>query len=147
MRDRKARRSPFTITQTLVGIAIIVGFFMAFGLNQNAANLQKVQASEKTFEAEVSAQQTIEAELKATLAYVQSEAYIEDFNRSEANKILPGEVKIVPLISQATPQPTPLPTPTPDLSTHAQPWQMWWYLLTDIEAPVLSEQAAVSSEQ
>lgn len=132
----KMRRLPLTLTQFLVGLAILVGFFMAFGLNQNAASLQQVQSNEETFQADVHAQMTISVELKATLAYVQSDAYIEDFNRQEANKVLPGEVRIVPLVEQATPAPTPLPLPTTNPEAYVRQWQMWWYLLTDTEAPI-----------
>lgn len=144
MSSQVQRRFPITLTQLLVGIAIIVGFFMAFGLNQNAASLQGVQDSEATFEKEVQAQQTIQVQLEATLAYATSEAYIDEFNRSDAGKIVDGEVRIVPLIIQATPRPTPAPTPTPDAATYAQPWQMWWYLLTDSEAPVRPPATPVS---
>ncbi len=140
MRSKKPRRSPVPIVQIIIFFLILVGGFMIVRISQNTANLQQVQASEKLFQAELYAQETISAELVATLAYVNSEAYVEEFNRTEVNKILPGEVKVVPLISQATPQATPEVTPTPDLSSYAKPWQMWWYLLTDIEAPVISEQ-------
>ncbi len=136
MRRRLKRRFPLTLTQFLVGLAIVVGFFMALRLSQNATNLQQVQNSEATFQAEVYIQNTIEVQLQATLEYVTSEAYIEEYNRSEARHIVDGEVRIVPLISQATPTPTPLPASLPDDATYAQPWQMWWYLLTDVEAPL-----------
>ena len=135
MKQVKLRRFPLTLTQFLVGLAIIVGFFMAFGLNQNASNLQQVQANEEMFQAGVDAQMTTAVELQATLAYVQSDAYVEDFNRGEDNKIAPGEVRIVPLIEQATPKPTPPPLPTTNPAAYVRPWQMWWYLLTDAEAP------------
>ncbi len=140
MNDAKASRFPLTLTQFLVALAIIVGFFMAFGLNQNATNLQQVQASEAKFQAEVDAQKTIAVELAATRSYVQSDAYVEDYNRAEANRIVEGEVRVVPLIEQATPRPTPVPAPPPDPAAFARPWQLWWYLLTDAEAPTVSDQ-------
>ncbi len=140
MRSKLARRSPAPVVQVVIFFTILVGGFMVLRLSQNTANLQQVRSSEMTFEAELAAQETISAELVATLAYVKSEAYVEEFNRTEVNKILPGEVKVVPIISEATPHPTPQLTVTADLSTYAKPWQMWWYLLTDVEAPVVRDQ-------
>lgn len=146
MNDARVSRFPLTLTQFLVGLAILVGFSIAFGLNQNATRLQRVQESEDRFQAEVNAQMTIAVELEATLAYVESDAYVEDFNRGEANKIGQGEVRVVPLLEQATPQPTPLPPPAPDPAELAQPWQMWWYLLTDAQAPETGAQTTVAAE-
>ena len=129
MNDQKLRRFSLSLTQIMLGIAVIVGAFIALGLNQNATNFELVKASEGTFQAQVFVEYTREVELQATLTYVGSEAYVEEYNRAEANKVVAGEIRIIPLTIEAT------PAPTPDVAVYARPWQMWWYLLTDAPAP------------
>ncbi len=146
MNDQKLRRFSLSLTQIMLGIAVIVGAFIALGLNQNATNFELVKASEGTFQAQVFAEYTREVELQATLTYVGSEAYVEEYNRAEANKVVAGEIRIIPLTIEATPAPTPTPLPTPDAAVYARPWQMWWYLLTDAPAPEFGE-IPLDSEQ
>ena len=114
MNDQKLRRFSLSLTQIMLGIALTVGALIALGLNQNATNYQQVKISEGTFQAQVHAEDTREVELQATLTYVSSESYVEEYNRAEANKIAAGEVRIIPLTIEATPAPPPTPLPTPD---------------------------------
>ncbi|MGB1253487.1 MAG: hypothetical protein ACPG8W_22935 [Candidatus Promineifilaceae bacterium] len=146
MNDQKLRRFSLSLTQIMLGIALIVGAFIALGLNQNATNYQQVKVSEGTFQSQVYAEYTREIELQATLTYVSSESYVEAYNRAEANKIAAGEVRIIPLTIEATPAPTPTPLPTPDPATYARPWQMWWHLLTDAPAPEYADEPLNSGE-
>ena len=135
MNDQQLRRFPVTLTQFLLGIVILVIIWIALGLNQNQAMLEAVEAGEATVETQLHAEMTVAAQLTATLEYVQSPSYSEEYNRGEGRRVLPGEVRVAPMETLLPPVPTPTPMPTPDPALAAQPWQMWWYLLTDRKPP------------
>lgn len=136
MSDIQPRRLPLTLAQILLVVSSVMVLLVVFGVNRNLNRREVLEAGEATNEARVEAELTMQVHLSATLAYVESDSYVDVYNRAEGNRIRPGEVRVVPVTVEATPPPTPMPPPTPDPAQFAQPWQMWWYLLTDRPAPV-----------
>lgn len=138
MNDQQYRRFPVTLTQFLLALIALVFLLIAVNLGQNQTRLEAVEASEATVEQKLHAEMTVAAHLTATLQFVQSPSYSEEYNRGEAKRILPGEVRVAPLETLLPPEPTATPLPTPDPALAAQPWQMWWYLLTDRQPPAVA---------
>jgi hypothetical protein len=135
MNDQQLRRFSVTLTQFLLGLIVLAVIVIALGVNQNQAALDAVKASEATVEIQLFAEMTVAAELTATLQYVTSPSQVEDYNRGEARRVLPGEVRVVPMETLLPPEPTATPLPTPDPILNAEEWMMWWYLLTDRQPP------------
>ncbi len=135
MNDQRIRRFSITLTQFLLGLAVLVALLIMLGVNQNQAALDAVEASEATVEVQLFAEMTVAAELTATLQYVTSPSQVEDYNRGEARRVLAGEVRVVVMETLLPPEPTATPLPTPDPALSAEEWMMWWYLLTDRDPP------------
>jgi cell division protein FtsB len=129
------QRPLLTLPQILVLLAVIAGLFIVIDLNRRAEAGRLVGVGEEELQAEINLESTRQAELRATATYVLSDGYVEAYARGEGGYLQPGEVRIVPLYTEGTPQPTQVPQPTPDPAARAQPWQAWWRLLTDAPQP------------
>lgn len=124
-----------TLPQLLVLLAVIAGLFIALDLNRRAQAGRLVGVGEEDLQAEIEVELTRQVALQATATYVQSDSYVEAYARNEGSYLKPGEVRVVPLLVEGTPEPTPIPTATPDPAINARPWQAWWRLLTDAPPP------------
>jgi cell division protein FtsB len=129
------QRPVLTVPQIAVLLVVLAGLVIALDLNRRAQAGRLVGVGEESLQAEVSVESTRQAELQATLAYVQSDDYVASYARQEGGYLLPGEKRIVPLLLEATPLPPTPPPPTPDPAVNARPWQAWWQLLTDVPQP------------
>ena len=130
-----SHRPILTITQVIILGIILVGLVFALDLNRRAQAGRLVGSGEESLSGELELESTRQAELRVTLAYVESDDYVAAYARDEGGYILPGEKRIIPLVSQATPEPVTQLTPTPDPALYARPWQAWWRLLTDSPLP------------
>jgi cell division protein FtsB len=129
------QRPVLTVPQIAVLLVVLAGLVIALDLNRRAQAGRLVGVGEESLQSEVSVESTRQAELQATLAYVQSDDYVASYARQEGGYLLPGEKRIVPLLLEATPLPPTPPAPTPDPAVNARPWQAWWQLLTDAPQP------------
>jgi cell division protein FtsB len=129
------RRPLLTVTQLIVVALILAGLFVALDLKRRAQAGRLVGADEAELQTELDEALTRQAELQATLTYVQSDDYVAAYARDEGGYVLPGEMRVVPMFIEATPEPTPLPQAVPDPAYDARPWQLWWRLLTDAPLP------------
>ncbi len=129
------QRPLLNLPQIIVLLTVIAALFIGLDLNRRAQAGRLVGVGEEDLQQEVLAETTRQVELKATLAYVQSDDYVAAYARNEAGQLLPGEKRIIPLIIEATPEPPQPPPPTPDPLEYARPWQAWWRLLTDAPQP------------
>ncbi len=137
MYKRLFRQRPLlTLPQVVVLLAVVAALYIALDLNRRAQSGRLVGVGEEALQEEIHLETTRQAQLQATLVYVQSEDYAAAYARDEGGYVLPGEKRVVPLVIEATPQPTPPPNPTPDPAIYARPWQAWWRLLTDAPQPV-----------
>jgi len=136
MRPKFLRQRPLlTLPQFIILGAVIFAIFIAVDLNKRARAGQMVGVGETALQQEIALETTRQVELQATLDYVQSDDYAAAYARDEGGQLLPGEVRVVPLPIEGTPQPTPIPAAAPDPALNARPWQAWWRLLTDAPHP------------
>lgn len=129
------QRALLTLPQVLVLLVVFIGLAIAIDLNRRAQVGQLAGLGEDKLQNEVAAESTHQAELMATLVYVESDSFVAAYARNEAGYILPGEKRVVTLPLEAPAEPTPIPLPTPDPADSAHPWQAWWQLLTDTPLP------------
>ena len=130
-----SQRSLLTLPQFLVLLAVIAGLFIALDLNRRAQAGRLSGVGEEELQAEIDRESTRRIELQATATYVQSDSYVEAYARNEGGYLKAGEVRVVPMFVEATPQTTPVAAPTADPAARARPWQAWWLLLTDAPLP------------
>jgi hypothetical protein len=132
-----SKKFPLTMPQLFLAIVGVIALFIVIGLNRYDENHEAVAAGEATFQAEVNVEITKQVELQATLTYVESPTYVEHYFRNEENMVLEGENRIVPNVIAVTPTPTSAQstTGTSVQASPAQPWQMWWRLVSDAPFP------------
>ncbi len=121
------KRISWVIWILTVGLLAILGsaFSHAWRLNR------ELQDELAVLEPMLTASWEQQATLQAELAYVKSDAYVEEWARVHAGMTQPGETLVVVKIPTATPTPTPMPTVTPTPSPTPQYfWQRWWQTLT-----------------
>lgn len=131
----KGQRPLLSLPQILLLLAVFVALFIALDLNRRAQAGNLVGAGEESLQTKVNIEMTQQVELQATLEYVNSEEYVADYARNEGGLLLPGEKRVVPLVSNADAQATAVPPAVPDPATNVHPWQAWWRLLTNAPQP------------
>ncbi len=129
------QRPLLTFPQIIIILLVAAALFIAVDLNRRARAGQLVGVGESDLQMEVDAESTRQVELQVTQEYVTSDDYVAAYARDEGGYLLQGEKRVVPLLIEATPQATAVPTATPDPIHQAQPWQVWWHLLTDAPQP------------
>lgn len=129
------RRPLLTLSQLIVLLFVIAALVVVLDLNRRAKAGRLVGVGEEALQTVLAEETTRQAELQATLTYVQSDEYVAVYAREEGGFLLPGEKRIVPLMIETTPVATPAAFPTPDPAHDARPWQAWWQLLSDAPVP------------
>jgi hypothetical protein len=119
-------RSPINARRVAVfaGILVLILIVMDFNARLEELNLLKTQAGIVRMQA-TQAMQT-QFVLETQVAFANSEQIVDQWARSEAHDVQPGDQPVVPVgVAGVTPQvveaPTPQPTPRPN-------WQIWWDL-------------------
>jgi len=130
--ETKETTTKQTITQRVSwllwgGLAALV-ILMVSAFSHAWQTNQALKAELATLEPMLTAAHMEQDELRAQMAYVQSDEYVEDWSKIHAKMTLPGEVLIVSV--PVTPSPTlPVPatgTPTPEAT--AEPfWPALWH--------------------
>ncbi|MFQ5408810.1 MAG: hypothetical protein ACE5FI_10385 [Anaerolineales bacterium] len=121
----------FSIVQLVVVLGLILGISIILDLRQRIQAAQTIIAESQRLETDVQALHDENRGLQATLAYVESNAYVEDWAHSEGQLVRPGEVLVIPVSDGeaiATPEPAEPPPPTV-----IEQWQLWWQLFFDAE--------------
>ncbi len=134
-RIRARQRPLLSLPQVLVLAGIVFAIYVGFDLNRRAQAGAEIEQTEQIMEERVKLETTRQVELIMTRDYVESDAYVNSYALNEAGKIRPGQVRVVPLLINATAVATPVPTATPDPAYDARPWQAWWRLLSDAPLP------------
>ncbi len=134
-RKSKGQRPLLSLPQILVLLVVIAALVIALDLSRRAQAGVLVGAGEESLQSKVNIETTRQVELQATLEYVNSKEYVADYARNEGGLLLPGEKRVVPLITNADAQATAVPLPTPDPVVNVRPWQAWWRLITDAPQP------------
>jgi cell division protein FtsB len=119
-------------------IAVLAGLFaLAFLViifNNRIAEQRQLVAQAERIRTDLDALQATDAYLDAQIAYVTSDAAVEEWAYQEARWVREGDQPIVP-ISPSESTPVAIPVVTPESKIYAN-WQVWWALFFD-ELPEL----------
>jgi cell division protein FtsB len=115
----------------LVVALVVIGIGWAFVEQLTLA--QELRGEEEKLEAIVATREARREQLTATLAYVQSDEYVEEWAREELKMAKPGEVVVIPVVSAGGDASEEAPTAQPDggeVDVPERPfWRVWWEAL------------------
>ena len=118
----------------LLVVVIVGGLGWAFV--QQLSLAEELEEETRQLEQAVATQKAHQASLTATLVYVQTDTYVEEWAREEAKMARPGEVLLIPLEGSGEAEPAATPTvsteETPPPIPEDEPfWEVWWEAVTE----------------
>jgi cell division protein FtsB len=138
----RERQSQLTGVQITFAMVIAFGLILVINFSSRIAAGQPLMEKYEDVEAEVERLREEQATLIAVRDYSQSDAYVEQWARSEGKMVREGEVLVIPVPAGAPAssdaEPTPAPVPTvPVQTTDPEPenWMLWWSLFFDDPPP------------
>jgi cell division protein FtsB len=115
----------------LLVVVIVGGLGWAFF--QQLSLSEELSGETRQLDQAVETQRAHQAHLTATLTYVHTDDYVEEWAREEAKMAKPGEVVLIPHLQSESSAPRPTPTPEPREaapSPDSKPfWTRWWLAL------------------
>ena len=115
----------------LVVVLVVGGIGWAFVEQLTLA--QELRGEQGKLEVMVATREARRGALTATLAYVQSDEYVEEWAREELKMARPGEVVLIPVVSAEGDEPEGAPAEAADdreLDVPERPfWIVWWEAL------------------
>jgi hypothetical protein len=112
----------------LVLVIIVVGLGLAFAQQFRLA--RRLGDEVDRLEQAVATQEAWGAHLTATLEYVQTDAYVEQWAREEAKMAKPGEIVMIPFVgAQRAEPPTPSTAESSTMLEDRPFWAAWWEAL------------------
>ncbi len=118
-------RPPLTLLQLLALVGVGVGLLIAFNLNRQLAESQRLRDAADVAATEAAQLRAENAALQTQVAYATTDAAVVEWAHENGKLVQPGEVLVVPVVPTAEPSPAPsapaLPPPPPN-------WQLWWNL-------------------
>jgi len=134
MKVPKLARLRIAMGAGILLVVVITGgvgwaFFQQFTLSG------ELREETRRLEQAVATQRARQGYLTATLTYVQTDDYVEQWAREEAKMAKPGEVLIIPVVSSEGAEPTATPAArrqdaAPSIPGDAPWWKVWWQALT-----------------
>jgi cell division protein FtsB len=134
------RRGDVSGVQIVFAAILAIGLILALNFNSRISATQPMQQEYQRALAEIEQLQAEQAELLRLRDYVRSDAYVQQWARSDGKMARPGEVLIVPVPMDNSGAPTPTPSVSlDDLRTtpiEPEPWMVWWALFMDSPPPI-----------
>jgi cell division protein FtsB len=138
-RDKPKRTGQLSGTQVMFAAILAIGLLLAINFSSRIAAGQPLQDAYNKVNIEVDQLRKEQADLVRQHDYVQSDAYVSQWARSEGKMVRDGEILVIPVpASGASAQATPEAAPDVLVQTtppEPQGWQLWWSLFFDTPAP------------
>ncbi len=140
---RRPRRSrQLSSTQVMFAVILAVGLMLAIQFSTRISSERDLNRIRNTIQDEIELLRQEQTQLIDQLAYVESDAYVEDWARSEGRMVREGEVLVVVVAGEEdiqAPEEQPV-IPQENLETtlpEPEEWQLWWSLFFDSPPPEL----------
>ena len=132
-RSKSDRRSLLPVSQLVLVAIITFALLIGYDFSRRLATNRRIAADYAQLQAEITNLEAQQADLKAKKAYVDSDAYVENWARSEGKLVRPGEHLVIPL---ARPENQPGRGTLPMRSSTSGPnWYSWWLMFFDTPPP------------
>lgn len=140
---RSKRGGQISGVQVMFATILSIGLILTINFSSRITEGQPLHEAYNRVSAEIEALKQEHARLTALRDHVLSDAYVEEWARSEGKMVLPGEVLVVPVPSLSSVGATPTPVfevaqvvAPPD---QPQPWVLWWQIFFDSPPPGTDE--------
>jgi cell division protein FtsB len=142
-KDKRRRTSQISSVQVMFAAILSIGLILAINFSARISEGQPLQAAYSRVSAEILTLEAQQGQLTAQRDYVLSDAYVEQWARSDGKMVRPGEVLVIPVPSSsdaaaATAEPLLVPESVQIEDDQPQPWVMWWQIFFDAPPPSLS---------
>lgn len=125
----KLDRGRIATGAVILVVALVVGG-IGWAFVEQLTLAQELRGEQQKLEAIVATREARHDALTATLAYVQSDEYVEEWAREEQKMAKPGEVVVIPIVSAGRDEPEEMPAEGADdgeLDLPERPfWVVWW---------------------
>jgi cell division protein FtsB len=124
--------------QIMFAAIIAIVLILAINFSNRIADGQPLQQTYDEVNAEIVRLREEQVELIAQRDYVRSDAYVEQWARSEGKMVRDGEILVIPVPSSSAadlPQVEPLQVEVQTTDPQPDPWEVWWQLFFDATPP------------
>jgi cell division protein FtsB len=124
--------------QVTFAAILAIGLILAINFSSRLASARPLNEYYQGVQDEIEALRQEQATLIAERDFAQSDAFIQQWARSEGKMVRPGEILIVPLALGSTPVPTIIPEVFVEQETtrpEPENWELWWSLFFDSDPP------------
>jgi cell division protein FtsB len=137
------RRKPRTLSSAQIVFAVIVavGLMLSINFSTRITADRDLQRIREAIVQEIALLEKEQVTLLDELSYVESDAYVEAWARSESRMVREGEILVLPVPSAIVQSPLEQNTNTPIFgqveTTRPEPenWELWWSLFFDTSPP------------
>jgi len=137
-RSQARSRDRLSGAQIMFAAILAIGLILAINFSSRLASARPLNEYYQGVQNEIEALREEQATLMAERDFAQSDAFIQQWARSEGKMVRPGEILIVPLALGSTPVPTVIPEVfVQQETTRPEPenWELWWSLFFDSDPP------------
>jgi hypothetical protein len=132
--NKRERRLPLPPTDIVTVLACSAAVFFILAFSRKALEGYRLQRHNAILSAQIAELSGEQARLEERLAYVQSEAYVEQVAREQYKWAKPGEKVVFPIfrrhrVAVAPPTPSGPAVETADSESMSY-WPAWWRLLS-----------------
>jgi hypothetical protein len=118
---------------------LAIGMVMGINFSTRIASSRPLREGYDDIQTEIAGLEAEQATLLAELEFAQSDAFVEQWARSEGKMVLPGEVLVVPrAVEDTDPRPTQTPAVIFEVTTGTEEpsnFSRWWSLFFDSPPP------------
>jgi cell division protein FtsB len=140
-REERKKKGQISGLQVMFATLLAISLILAINFTSRIAANQPLQEALDRVQAEIVDLRVEQLELSEQQGYVQSDAYVEAWARSDGRMVRPSEILIVPMTSDSTTSTQPVDenpetfNPIETTPPQPDPWQLWWALFFDSPPP------------
>ncbi len=139
MSNNPRRQTNISGVQITFAAIIAIGLILAINFSNRIASDRALKDVQNKVVQEIELLKREQASLLQELAFVESDAFVEQWAHSEGKMVRDGEVLVVPVpdaVSSAGATPTQAPIIIVEQADEEpEPWRLWWALFFDGEPP------------
>lgn len=139
-RAQQRRAGQLSGVQVMFAAILAIGMVLGINFSNRIASSQPLRTYYEGMETEIAELRQEQADLIGERNFVESDAFVEQWARSDGKMVRPGEVLVIPQPAGAPEDAAPTATPPPavEVETTApdpDPWELWWALFFDSPPP------------
>jgi len=138
MSTKRKRTGQLSGVQVMFAAILAIGLLLAINFSSRIAAGQPLQDTYDRVQSEIDQLKQVQGALITERDYVRSDAFVEQWARSEGKMIRPGEVLVVPVPAGPGIIETPVAenqVPVQTTPPEPDPWTLWWSLFFDGSPP------------